>query len=71
MAKECISVLSDKGNFESEKERTMKTSYGFGTTLPVPYEEAILRVDASKAHRSLCRPMGVTQAHSPEKAKEE
>jgi hypothetical protein len=23
MAKECISVMSDKGNFESEKERTM------------------------------------------------
>jgi len=50
MAKECFSVMSDKGNFESEKERTMKTSYGFGTTLPVPYEEAIPRVkEALKA----------------------
>jgi uncharacterized protein (DUF302 family) len=32
------------------KESTMNTTYGFGTTLPVPYEEAIPRVkDALKA----------------------
>jgi uncharacterized protein (DUF302 family) len=33
-----------------KKERTMKTPYGFGTTLHVPYEEAISRVkEALKA----------------------
>lgn len=32
------------------KESTMNTTYGFGTTLPVPYEEAIPRVkEALKA----------------------
>src|SRR5271167_3932860 len=33
-----------------KKERTMKTPYGFGTTLNVPYEEALPRVkEAPKA----------------------
>ena len=33
-----------------QKESTMNTTYGFGTTLPVPYEEAIPRVkEALKA----------------------
>lgn len=32
------------------KESTMNTTYGFGTTLPVPYEEAVPRVkEALKA----------------------
>ncbi len=47
-----ISVVLEKGyDYDDErKETTMTTPYGFGTTLPVPYEEAIPRVkEALKA----------------------
>jgi uncharacterized protein (DUF302 family) len=43
-------VVSDKGNCGRQKERTMNTTYGFGTSLQMPYEEAISRVkEALKA----------------------
>jgi uncharacterized protein (DUF302 family) len=42
-------IVLEKGN-ACRKETTMTTAYGFGTTLPVPYEEAIPRVkEALKA----------------------
>jgi uncharacterized protein (DUF302 family) len=44
-----ISMVLDSGN-GYRKEQMMTTPYGFGATLPVPYEEAIPRVkEALKA----------------------
>jgi uncharacterized protein (DUF302 family) len=43
LVKECLLVVF-------KKERTMNTPYGFGTSLQVPYEEALPRVkEALKA----------------------